>query len=313
MVGAEPVTPAGQVAYDRALQSYRRLAGKWQDKAGTDSVALDELQDSLARDPALKTALMQRLRAGADPIEKRLIKTLLSGLPAPEQLAFSQQLLASADATQRRDGFELVLQLPASQQRDQQLAQALGREQDRGVLLSAMATLTKPEDGPATEAHALVQQLQVLAGHPDTAVRSAGLQALSVWDPSVQTDATLRLALWDPSEDIRIAAADSIAGNTRRAEAMKADLTAVAGNTSESPVARQAALLALQGIPLDEMEASAFTQVMLELQAQEPRDSDSLSEGDTSWDSDSPSDDDESASEGDSPSEGEPPSGSDAP
>ncbi|AKJ28340.1 hypothetical protein [Caldimonas brevitalea] len=310
--GTAPTASAGEAAFEQTLEAYRRQRGKPEDHEGKDAVALDELEASLARDPALRGVLMRRLQASADPIEKRLIKTLLSSLPAAEQLAFSQQLLGSADAVQRRDGFELMLQIPGSQARDQQLAQALGREQDREVVLSVVSTLMKPEDTPATDALALVQQLQVLAGHADTAVRSASLQALALWDPSAQTDATLRLALRDPDEDIRIAAADSIAGNRRRVDAMKADLTAVAGNTSESAVTRRAALLAMQNTRLGEAESSAFAQLMLELQAQEPPDSSAPSGSDASGDGDSNGDDEEPSDSGASPGD-EPPWGSDEP
>ncbi|MCW7537873.1 hypothetical protein OOT46_08430 [Aquabacterium sp. A7-Y] len=232
-----------------------------------------ELDEAVGRDAALRERLIAHYAGLADASEKRLVLELLSRRPTPEVLAWSRQLVASAEASRRRDGFALLASLPPEGEGQRELAQALGQEHDRAVLMGAVADLAKtasaaPAPAPAaSQPGALAEPLRVLAGHPDPAIKSASLRALSRWDPGVQADAALKQALADPREDVRLAAAASLADDARRAALMRKELMDIAERADASAALRRAAVEALQRLPLDPHEAVSLSHLERELDA----------------------------------------------
>lgn len=266
---AVPVDPPATIPWnavlDHVVAIYRNKSAKSESEAASDAQSVADLDQAVARDPAVRRGLIQRWQLGSDQLERRTIITILSRHPSPETAAFSRQLIASDDATERRGGFELLLAGPRGAQTYQSLAQALAREQDPTIVTGVVATLAKSTNGPTTYSAPLIERLLALAQGDDTAIRRASLQALAHGDPSARTDSVLEQALFDSHEEIRIAAALSAGINPERAQSMKPELTAVARDTQETAGVRFAALSTLQTLTLTSEETAAVAQIAREL------------------------------------------------
>ena len=132
-------TQASAQAYTTWNDVFDRIIAMYRVKPPVDASSetlISSLADAIAKNLALRHELIHRLQLGSDEVEKAVIKSLLTKQVTPEVEALSRELVNSNDATQRRDGYELLLNLPPDTERYKAVAQALERENDRDVLIA---------------------------------------------------------------------------------------------------------------------------------------------------------------------------------
>jgi hypothetical protein len=237
------------------------------------NTAQQQLRKRAASDARVRQDLMRRYEV-SDERGRKAAVFVLSQLRKPDVIDFATQLTAAGDASQRRDGFELLGELemfrglPGSKSGEIHalVSHALDTEQDPTLLRQAIRALGPPEDARPAETQATLQQLATLAQNNDPEVRAQSLQAIVQWDKTGQVaEGAVYQALSDAQPDVRMAALSEINNNSLRTGRIKSALLGMIANVNESADVRADALNALQRFPLSQDEYETYHQAREQL------------------------------------------------
>jgi len=231
----------------------------------------DKLRQLAKQDPAVLKQLMQGYDKEPNSQARQLIVSLLSSIEKPEVLAFSKKLALSRDMEQRRDGFAMLQNLNSDLPEVHSIIlQGLSGDKSPDIIMLALAALRPPastENAPspanmqATEATAIVAQLQNLTSNADPAIRLQSILQLAQWDKADSSHAQWSRALADQSPQVRQAAVTAVAQSGTQSDTVKTALIGVASNPNESRDVRGNALQVLERFTLSQDEAANLNEL----------------------------------------------------
>ncbi|WP_158592352.1 HEAT repeat domain-containing protein [Noviherbaspirillum sedimenti] len=235
----------------------------------------DKLRKLAKADPLVMKQLMESYDKASNSQARQLIVSLLSSIEKPEVLAFSKRLAVSRDMAERKDGFTMLQNLSGdSPEIHPIILQALHGDKSPDVIMLALAALKPPasaENNPsqasvqATDAAAIVAQLQNLTRNADPNVRLQSIMQLAQWDKADSSREQWSQALADQSPQVRQAAVTAIAQSGTQSDTVKAALIGLANNQNESKDVRGNALQVLERFTLSKDEAANFSQLRAQL------------------------------------------------
>jgi hypothetical protein len=225
-------------------------------------LSFGRLRELARSDPAVVRDLISRFEAQTDAETKDALRAVLSGLPLPEVVEFSQRL-ALGNAAQRKDAYELLGSLADSGQAQGAILRALDTEQDPALLTQAVRALRPTIVEPA-QTQAMIAKLSGLTQDADPLVRGASLQALAQWDKTGGVaEPSVYQALVDPQPEIRAAAISAAMYNNQlNSERLKAALIDILSNTDEADD-KTMVLQALERFQLTDAEYVIYSQAKL--------------------------------------------------
>jgi hypothetical protein len=251
----------------------RLLASTTEPTMDDFNAAQQQWRKLAASDLRVRQDLMHRYEV-SDERGRKAAVFVFSQLRKPDVIDFATRLTAATDASQRRDGFELLggfemfRALPdgKSDEIHVLVSHALETEQDPTVLSQAIRALGPPGDARPAETQATLQQLGTLAQNSDADVRAQSLKAIVRWDKTGQVaEGAVYKALSDAQPDVRAAALSEINDNPLRSDRIKSALLGMIGNVNESADVKADALNVLQLFPLSQEEYASYHQAREQL------------------------------------------------
>ncbi|MBI3896882.1 MAG: HEAT repeat domain-containing protein [Gammaproteobacteria bacterium] len=226
--------------------------------------AWGKLRHAVNSNPAFRSQLQKRYETEQDERARSIIVSLLAGQTAPDVIEFARRLHASTDAAQRKDALELMASLPTTIETQQLFTQTLEQERDPEVLTQTIGLLPNIKM-KSNELSAAVTRVQSLSQHENAPVRAEALQVLARLDRGA-TEQRAYEALADSSDDVRLAAIDTLAVGGVRSEQAKNALMGLLQNPDEDLTVRASAAEALQGFTLSAGEHAAYNQVAAQIE-----------------------------------------------
>jgi hypothetical protein len=264
--------PDGAVAASGPASPQSLLAMVLNPRSGDAAAATPDpyvqLVEQARQDPKFRQDLMSRLRTEADPSARGQLVSLLTSVQGADVMRFSNELMHSPDAEQRKRGLEMLVGLQGSDPQARQTLQAvLGTEADPAALSLIVAGLHPGDVREPQEVSAMLGQLQKLAQHDSPEVRSAAVLSSAQWGGAAAEPAILQ-ALADPSPKVVQAAIDAVTATRASSDAAKDALLALAERGDMDLAMRQMALDALSNVNLEGARFSRFAQLRKSLDAQ---------------------------------------------
>jgi len=231
-----------------------------------DLDSLNKLQAMANSDAAVRKGLIERYDSESDAKAKYTYIQLLGGCTTADVIDFSSVLLSDADASRRKDGFQLLTDFLPDLKTFFLTKSALQKEKDPEVLRYAVAALRPRVVDPA-ENQSVISLLSDLAQHSDFQVRAQSLQILAQWD-KVGTTAENHIykALSDDQQEVRKAAIMGVVQGYSRSDKLKEKLFKIVGDTNESVDLRSSALRALEDFALNVGEYKAYDHARVEVE-----------------------------------------------
>lgn len=248
----------------RALDTGRPAAAGLQQDAGVDNLEAERRR--ALSDPAYLRELLQRYAAAREPDARGALLAVLSGVATADVLHTARGWLRSDDPRQREDALDLLRAFPLSEPgaRDAMVGE-LAAETDP-ARLAQLVTMLTPSLMPSEDAAPVVDRLQVLASHPDPAVRSQSVLQLAQWDTGGDgTEPLLHRALLDADGAVRRAAMAGVASTRVRSPRIKDALLDIAIDPAGGIEDRGAALFALQSFALDRADHALVARASTEV------------------------------------------------
>jgi hypothetical protein len=266
---------AGAGKADEPVDALLAKALKPSNKPVEGDDSRDKLRKLVKEDPVVMKQLMESYDKESNNHARQLIVSLLSSVEKPEVLAFSKRLASSRDMTQRKDGFIMLQSLSGdSPEVHPIILQALSGDKSPDVIMLALAALKPPasaENNPsqasvqATDAAAIVAQLQSLTRNADPHIRLQSILQLAQWDKADSSQEQWSQALSDQSAQVRQAAVTAIAQSGTQSDTVKAALLGMANNQNESKDVRGNALQVLERFTLSQDEAANFSRLRTQI------------------------------------------------
>jgi hypothetical protein len=255
---SEP-SPSGEGLFERVARM---------DPAHPDFELLRALNRQLADDPGLRADLMRRYAGASDQQTREMLKDALAGVGTRDVVDFTLRLARGGDLAQRKDGLDMLANLPPSPEAYAVASEVVQSGADPGVLSRAVNALHPPALPAAAESEAMATRLAALARHEDPELRESSLRMLPYWDRNGrQTEALALQGLSDSSPGVRQAAIGAVTslGAQGRSDPLKSALLEVLRNPAEDPAIKKGALTALGRFTLSASEHALYTQAAAEL------------------------------------------------
>jgi hypothetical protein len=224
-----------------------------------DGGRLAELQQALVVDSKLREAVLNAYRAKTDPRVRSVLRRMLTADAAPEMIARATEMVKSRDKQDRATGFELMAELPPTNESTALAKRALTEEQDPSVLAAVLLTL-RPRVPPSPhEIAEMVPRFRKLVGHDAILVRAHSVQLIAEWDKAGETaESVAAQAFADSAPLVRQAAVGAVMIGQFRSERVKRGLLDIIRNPIEDMQTRFGAQQALERFDMSTEEYETF-------------------------------------------------------
>lgn len=220
----------------------------------------------LKRDPEFLTALLEEYRLNTDPVRAKRLATLFGDLRDPAIVQTAAALVYSGNPDSQRMGLDLLSRLqPYSNEARTIAMELLSSETDPALLVATLNVFASTAKTAGTEQRALLlDNLNLLANHQDSAVRSHSLSLIGRWGDG--TDSALLIdGLTDSSSLVRARSASALRNAENPGTPVILGLLAVAENTNEIKTTRQSALYSLKNMPMDDQARSRYEEAVIQV------------------------------------------------
>lgn len=269
-VPAAPATPPTEQVAPLTLDAWLAAAAAL-DHLRPERGAQDALVRALRTSRSLYDGVLAHYAGQPDRMGRAAIRELLAATRSPSLAGDALVLSKATSPVARGAGFELMAMAEPSDVSFAAAAYGVNTEGNATALAGALIALQHPGIPSRSETATMLPRLVELTRHPDAMVRAHAVQRVAAWDPTGELATPIVLtALGDREGLIRKAAVGAVMIGRLRSDALQAALVRLIGDSTEDPVARSAALQAVQRMPLSDGELAVYRATRVELERDPP-------------------------------------------
>jgi hypothetical protein len=233
----------------------------------TDDATLIDQAKALADDPALLVAVQDEFTTETDPARLDRLRLLLGQLDDPSLVGVAETMAFSGNDASAAAGLDLLRDISAKVPEARSVAlDVMSSTQDAELLVRATQVMASGKSDDANVVQRVVTSMSSLVQHPDATVRRAGYATLARWANGPSVTPTLLQGLTDEDPAVRKSTAYGLVGYPHADSAVMEALLQTAENGTDTQRARKGAVLALKGMPLDDVQRQRLLSAESQLQ-----------------------------------------------
>lgn len=234
----------------------------------------DDLVRQLRADSSLRQQLIDEFRQEQDPERRQLLMQLLGDAGGADVTLLASELIYSGEDDSRQLGLQMLQRARPGSEDVQQIASSLlATEIEPVTLVNTLTVLARPGNVRSENRDLLVDQVALMSGHADAAVRGISLDIVSRLSTDGRDTPVLLAGLQDSEPRVREAAAYALVNHERNDVTVTGPLWQMLQDDEESLATRRAALLALRSLSpeADQVETLASIERQMNILARERR------------------------------------------
>lgn len=233
----------------------------------TDDATLIEQAKALAGDPALLAAVQDEFTTETDAARLDRLRLLLGQLDDPSLVGVAETMVFSGNEASASAGLDLLRDISGKVPQARTVAlNMMASTQDASLLVRATQVMASGKSDDADVVQRVVTSMSSLVQHPDANVRRAGYSTLARWSNGPSVTPTLLQGLRDDDPAVRKSTAYGFVGYPHADAAVIEALLKTAEDGADTRRARKGALLALKGMPLDDVQRQRLLSAETQLQ-----------------------------------------------
>ncbi len=195
------------------------------------------------------------------------LRLLLGQLDDPSLVGVAETMVFSGNEASAAAGLDLLRDISGKVPEARTLAlDMMASTQDASLLVRATQVMASGKSDDADVVQRVVTSMSSLVQHPDASVRRAGYSTLARWSNGPSVTPTLLQGLSDDDPAVRKSTAYGFVGYPHADAAVIEALLKTAEDGADTRRARKGALLALKGMPLDDVQRQRLLSAETQLQ-----------------------------------------------
>ncbi|OED37448.1 hypothetical protein AB833_23810 [Chromatiales bacterium (ex Bugula neritina AB1)] len=253
------ITSTNVPAHEYSIDEAKEIANRLSDNEFT------ALEKRIQSDPILVGELLQQYRVNTDLSQAKQLAALLAASSDFRIVETAASLLYSGESESMQRGLELLSRIQPHSHAARDIAiELLSSETNPDLLVSTMNVLATPaKDATGEQRISLLENLLLLAEHPDARVRSHSLTLLGRWDNSQNKGPVLVQGLTDTDPIVRARSASALRHVKNPLHDSIYALLSVAENPDEVKTTRQSALYSLSHMALPDETLYRYQQAVI--------------------------------------------------
>ncbi len=233
----------------------------------TDDATLIDQAKALTEDPALLAAVQDEFTTETDPARLDRLRLLLGQLDDPSLVGVAETMAFSGNDASAAAGLDLLRDISGKVPEARTVAlDVMSSTQDASLLVRATQVMASGKSDDANVVQRVVTSMSSLVQHPEATVRRAGYSTLARWANGPSVTPTLLQGLSDEDPAVRKSTAYGLVGYPHADSAVMEALLQTAENDTDTRRARKGAVLALKGMPLDDVQRQRLLSAESQLQ-----------------------------------------------